>query len=99
MEPFDHQSAYQPPNYSYNYYQYNPACLPTYPLPNQAGAEPHTPPGEQDENGGHLQDGDNNSYIYYVKLINPKRKSDFVVRHWHDIKHIFNSPEVLKRKL
>ena len=76
----------------------SPTCLPTYPLPNQAGAGPSTPPGEWNENGGHLQDGDNDSCIYYVKLINPKRKSNFVVRHWH-IKHVFKSPEALKRKL
>ena len=98
MEPFDRQSMYWPASYSYDYYHYNPPFLPSYPLPNQAGAGPSSPPAdEQDENGGHQQLV-NNSYIYYVKLINPKRKSDFV-RHWHGIKQVFKSPEPLKRKL
>lgn len=99
MEPFDRQSMYWPASYSYDYYHYNPPFLPSYPLPNQAGAGPSSPPADkQDENGGHQQLGDD-SYIYYVKLINPKRKSDFVVRHWHGIKQVFKSPEALKRKL
>ena len=92
MEPFDRPPMYWPANYSYDYYQYNPAFVPSYP-----SASSSTPAGEQDENGGHQDDND--SYMYYVKLINPKRKSDFVVRHWHDVKKVFKSPEGLKRKL
>ena len=62
---------YWPANYSYNYYQYNPAFLPYYPPPSQVGAGPSsTPVAEQDENDQPVND---DSYIYYVKLINPKR--------------------------
>ena len=35
----------------------------------------------------------------YVRLINPKRKSDFVVRMWHDEHSKFKSPAELKIKL
>ena len=31
-----------------------------------------------------------------MKIINPKRKSDFIVRMWHSAKHAFKSPTELK---
>ena len=36
----------------------------------------------------------NPTYTYYVKII--KKKSDYVVRMWHSIKHRFKSPEEIK---
>ena len=39
------------------------------------------------------------SYLYSVKLINPKRKSDYVVRLWHDAKQVFSSVADVKQKL
>ena len=38
-------------------------------------------------------------YSYFVRIINPKKKSDFVVRMWHDENQAFDSPRVLKLKL
>ena len=38
-------------------------------------------------------------YSYFVKMINPKKKSDFVVRMWHDEHSQFKSPAELKIKL
>ena len=39
------------------------------------------------------------SYTYYVKIINTKKKSDFIVRMWHNTKCMFRSPEDLKLEL
>ena len=39
------------------------------------------------------------SYSYFVRLINPKNKSDFVVRMCHDITGMIQSPTALKLKL
>ena len=39
------------------------------------------------------------SYSYDVKIINPKKKSDFVVRRWHGVTEVIRSPAVLKVKL
>ena len=39
------------------------------------------------------------SYTYYVRMINPKKKSDFIVRTWHDESVQFKSPSELKFKL
>ena len=41
----------------------------------------------------------NPTYTYYVKIINTKRKSDFIVRMWHSAKHAFNSPDEIKSGL
>ena len=38
-------------------------------------------------------------YDYYVRLINPKKKSDFIVRMWHDEHSQFKSPGELKIEL
>lgn len=39
------------------------------------------------------------TYTYYVRMINPKKKSDFLVRTWHDETTQFKSPAELKLKL
>lgn len=40
------------------------------------------------------------SYFYDVKIINPKKNSDFVVRRWHDnITEVFQTPTILQVKL
>lgn len=39
------------------------------------------------------------TFNYYVKIINIKRKSDFVVRMWHDVKSVFQSLEDMKVEL
>ena len=38
-------------------------------------------------------------YTYYVKIINPKRKSDFVVRMWHGTSQVFPTATSLRSKL
>ena len=38
-------------------------------------------------------------YSYYVRMFNPKRKSEFIFRMWHAVTHHFNSPAALKLKL
>ena len=38
-------------------------------------------------------------HSYFVRIINPKKKSDFVVRTWHDASETFDSPRSLKLKL
>lgn len=38
-------------------------------------------------------------YCYYVRLINPKRKSEYLVRMWHDKIEKFDSPAKLKLSL
>lgn len=39
------------------------------------------------------------TYTYMIKLINPKRKSDFTIRNWYDIGKKFDTISDLKRKL
>ena len=39
------------------------------------------------------------NYVYYVRIINPKKKSDFMVRIWHDEHMQFKSPAEIKIKL
>ncbi len=39
------------------------------------------------------------TYSYYVRMINPKKKTDFLVRMWHDERAQFKSPAELKLKL
>ena len=36
------------------------------------------------------------TYSYFVRIINPKKKSDYIVRVWHNIKRKFNSLTELK---
>ena len=38
-------------------------------------------------------------YTYNVCIINPKKKSDFVVRMWHNVSDVFQSPSTLKARL
>ena len=38
-------------------------------------------------------------YTYLVKIINPKKKSDFVVRMWHGVSEQFQSPTTIRAKL
>ena len=38
-------------------------------------------------------------YSYDVKIINPNKKSDFVVRRWHDVTEVFQTTALLKVKL
>ena len=38
-------------------------------------------------------------YSYFVRIINPKKKSDYVVRAWHDVKSRFDTPDSLREKL
>lgn len=42
---------------------------------------------------------DKPTYTHYVKIINPKKKSDYIVRMWHSAKHAFKSPSELKKSL
>jgi hypothetical protein len=46
-------------------------------------------------------DGDEGygSYNYLVKIINPKKKSDFIVRMWHGVSEAFKTPSMLREKL
>lgn len=39
------------------------------------------------------------NYSYDVRIINPKKKSDFVVRRWHDETEIIKTPALLRVKL
>ena len=39
------------------------------------------------------------SYNYTIKIINPRRKRDFIVRNWHNVHEKFNSIRDLKKKL
>ena len=39
------------------------------------------------------------AYTYHVKIINPKKKSDFVVRMWHGTSQLFQSATSLRSKL
>ena len=61
-----------------------PANSSTHVVSQQLGPEPHQPEPK---------------YSYYVRMINPKKKSEFFVRMWHDVTHQFNSPAALKLKL
>lgn len=36
------------------------------------------------------------TYTYYVKIINTKKKSDYVVRLWHGVNNAFKSPAEIK---
>jgi len=60
-----------------------PANSSTHAVSQQLGPESHPEP----------------EYSYYVQMINPKKKSEFLVRMWHDVTHQFNSPAALKLKL
>ena len=46
-----------------------------------------------------ITDASATDYTYYVKFINPKKKSDFLVRLWHNQHTLFSSPAELKIKL
>ena len=75
------------PSYNYTYYNY----------PN-----PWYPPAANnvlDEVDSRQQQDQCLSYMYSIKLINPKRKSDYVVRLWHDAKQVFHSVDDIKQKL
>uniref|UniRef100_A0A1X7U0Z1 Uncharacterized protein n=1 Tax=Amphimedon queenslandica TaxID=400682 RepID=A0A1X7U0Z1_AMPQE len=39
------------------------------------------------------------SYQYFVRMINPKKKSDFMVRIWHDTAEKFVLPATVKLRL
>lgn len=43
--------------------------------------------------------GQRESYHYDVKIVNPSKKSDFVVRRWHDVSEAIQTPSLLKAKL
>jgi hypothetical protein len=53
--------------------------------------DPASPPASSDESAP--------TYSYYVRMINPKKKSDYLVRTWHDETGQFKSPAELKLKL
>ena len=38
-------------------------------------------------------------FSYFVRIINPKKKSDYVVQAWHDVRGQFDTPDSLKEKL
>ena len=38
-------------------------------------------------------------YSYFVRIINPKKKSDYIARMWHNVTQAFQSPTALKIKL
>ena len=105
MEPFDPQAMYCPPTFSaYNYYQYHPdgsqpptTLSTSLPNSNQVNAGPGPSTSHRDDDNP--ESGDSRSYVYYVKPINPRRKEDFVVRHWHGVNCIFKSSEALRKKL
>ena len=44
-------------------------------------------------------DEDSGSYTYLVKIINPKKKSNYIVRMWHGVSEAFKTPTVLREKL
>ena len=48
---------------------------------------------------GSDSDEDSGSYDYLVKIINPKKKSDYIVRIWHGVSEAFKTPTVLREKL
>ncbi len=71
-------------------------------FPVQEGdGRPSWQPGSSTQNStGHGEaDPSAASYTYYVRMINPKKKSDFVVRLWHDATEKFHSPAGLRLKL
>ena len=39
---------------------------------------------------------ENGSYDYHLKIINPKKKSDYLVRMWHGVSGMFKSPLTLR---
>ena len=77
------------PSYNYTYHNYP---SPSYP-PAPAASNIHS---RQQQEHEYEQP---QSYVYSVKLINPKRKSDYVVRLWHDAKQVFISVDGIKQKL
>ena len=55
---------------------------------------------QQELNSDKEQDQDKNkTYSYDVKFINPNKKSDFVVRRWHDMTEVIQTTALLKVKL
>lgn len=69
----------------------------SYPQASTSRVDTTLPQGPQREFGRDKQQ--NKSYAYEVKIINPHKKSDYVVRRWHDETGIFTSPGLLKEKL
>ena len=81
-----HYSCYLPQEPATN-------CQPSPPQPDR----PLSPqPRRESARSSHEQDA---KYSYDVKIINPKKKSDFVVRRWHGVTKVFRAPAVLKVKL
>ena len=80
--------------------------IPTYlslspgsPRSAQAFHGPVQPPVAVDTSTSETESEQTSGYSYFVKMINPKKKSDFVVRMWHDEHSQFKSPAELKIKL
>ena len=76
-------------NWSSGFYPYPPY----YYNPSVSVPAPYTYESHTSDEGSDLDEA---TYTYYVKIINPKRKSDFIVRMWHSAKHAFKSPTELK---
>ena len=53
----------------------------------------------QTEQQAATQIGCGSTYTYMIKLINPKRKSDFTIRNWYDVGEKFDTISDLKCKL
>ena len=75
----------------------------TYPYLSPGSAQafhgPVQPPVAVDTSTSETESEQTSGYSYFVKMINPKKKSDFVVRMWHDEHSQFKSPAELKIKL
>ena len=61
--------------------------------------QPSRPPQPQRESFPSCVNEQDKRYSYDVKIINPKKKSDFVVRRWHGMTEVIRSCAMLKVKL
>ena len=81
-----------PASTHYSYY------LPREPV-SHSQAQPQPQPRPQPQREPFRSNEQDRRYSYDVKIINPKKKSNFVVRRWHGVTEVIRSPALLKVKL
>ena len=63
----------------------------SYYLPREPVSHSQAQPRPQPQREPFYSNGQDRRYSYDVKIINPKKKSDFVVRQWHGVTEVLYS--------
>lgn len=98
------QSATAPTHYHLHNFQnfegtnFCPRFPPPHCAPSNNGGNIRTQHYER-ESDSDSEDHGSGSYTYLVKIINPKKKSDYIVRMWHGVSEAFKTPTTLREKL